>query len=212
MSTFENIAWPRVIGLRWESSSADDEVQLGILSAEERIRYDAMRHPRSRRHFLLGRIALRTLLAHRLGMGLADVPLVQAADGGVDVVGSSLKVSIAHAGGCAVAAAGPMAVGVDLEPIRTRSAALESFMLHPSERAEYHTLPLSTVDRRILYWTLKEAVLKALRTGFRRSPKHIRLVLNVGEGNGLALLDDRTPLAVSFGERNGFCVALAYER
>ena len=204
---------PSDVGIRWAAQGEKPEdAQLSLLSAQERARYEGIRHARARTHFLLGRVALRSLLADRLDMRAAAVPLVVAPDGGVDVKDRSVHVSIAHAGGVAVAVAAERVIGVDLEHIKPRSQDLAAFLLHPSERGAYGALPLDPVRRLILYWTLKEAVLKALRTGLRRSPKRVRLAINLAHRSALAFLEDRGTMELRFREREGFFVSVAFDR
>ncbi len=181
-----------------------------MLSTDERIRFEGIRHPRARSHFLAGRAALRSLLADRLALCPASVPLMASPDGGVDVPGTSLRASIAHAGNWAVAAVAPHIIGVDLERIQKRAPRLVDFMLHPSERDAYEALPLNAERRLILYWTLKEAVLKALRTGLRRSPKRVQLSVDVPSGSGRALLEDGLSLLLRFAAYDGYYLSVAY--
>ena len=185
---------------------------LGRLPHDEQVRYRAIRHPRTAEHFLLGRIALRTLLAERLGVAPLDVPLCVASDGGVDVDRSAVRVSIAHSGDRAVAIAADRIIGIDLEEIKPRSPQLVDYMLHPLEHGGYESMALDPVRKLILYWTLKESVLKALRSGFRRSPKTIRLVVSLESCGGMAYLDERAPLVCRFEETDGYYCAVAYAR
>ncbi len=182
-----------------------------LLSAPERDRLESIRHPRTRLHFVLGRVALRSLLADRLGIRPEDVPLIMAPGGGIDLAGGLLHVSIAHAGEQAVAVAAPRAIGVDLEQVQARSPGVVDFMLHTDERAAYDALPLDPVRRLILYWTLKESVLKAMRTGLRRSPKAVRLVVSVPEGCGQAVVEGQQTFELWFQERDGYCLSVAYK-
>jgi len=192
------------------ADDADEKTLLALLSDAEQERFRSIRHPKARRHFLFGRSALRLLLAERMALDPVSVPLVVAPDGGVDVFESDLRVSIAHAGEWGVAVAAPRMVGVDLERIRPRSPDVVRFMLDPSERDEYEALPLDPVRRLILYWTLKESVLKALRTGFRRSPKRVRFAVQIEEESGVAFLEDGASLALRFQEYEGYYVAVAF--
>ena len=135
-----------------------------------------------RREFLAGRAVARSLLAERMGRAPASVPLRRAADEGVDVIDSDWRVSIAHSGGRAIAAAARQPVGVDLEEIQPRDPDVARFLLHPDERELLETLPYSSNEALILCWCLKEAVLKARRTGFRTSPKELRLRIDAERG------------------------------
>jgi len=135
-----------------------------------------------RREFLMGRAAARCLLAERLGVAPAAVPLRRAADEGVDVEASDWCVSIAHSGRQALAGAARQPMGVDLEQIQPRDPDVARFLLHPTERDLLDTLPYPPNEALILCWALKEAVLKARRTGFRTSPKTLRLRVEAEEG------------------------------
>ena len=53
------------------------------------------------------------------------------------------------------------------------------FVLHPDE---YHLVDVTDWpddDKLVLFWTLKESVLKGRRTGLRQSPKALRLDLDL---------------------------------
>jgi len=160
--------------------------------------------------FTLGRAAARTLLAERLDLAPAEVPLHVADDGGVDVVGAAMKVSISHSGGHAVAAVAERVVGIDLERIAPRHPRLPGFLLHPDEYPVFEALPLDRARALMLYWTLKEATLKALRTGFRRSPKEIRLSVDLAAETGLAHIVEEAPMHLRFTERGSYYLAVAF--
>ena len=139
-----------------------------------------------------------------------DVQLEVEKEGSVVSPNSGLSVSIAHSGKWSVAAAAARHVGVDIEKIRPRSEGVLSFILHPSEHKAFHALPLGPEQRLIMYWSLKEAVLKALRTGFRRSPKRVKIEVKVEEGTGMAFLDDGQSFDLRFKEHEGYYTAVAY--
>lgn len=182
----------------------------GWLSPEERQRVVGFTLPKRRREFVLGRAAARTLLAEHLDVEPPDVPLRVADDGAVEVVGPDLAVSITHSGGHAVAAVAPRPVGVDLERIAPRHPDLPHFLLHPDEHTAFEDLPLDPDRATILYWTLKEAALKALRTGFRLSPKKLRLDVDLAAQASHVHVADGPSLHARFEERHDFLCAVAY--
>ncbi len=198
---------PPDIAIRWMTY---DPAQAGereaLLSPEERERVARYTHAGRRRLFTLGRAAARTLLAERLGVGPAQVPLRVAEDGGVDVDGAAVMVSIAHSGAHAVAAIAERAVGIDLEGIARRHESLPRFLLHPDEYAAFDALPLDPARATILYWTLK-----ALRTGFRLSPKKLRLEIDLPAQSALVHLVERPPMHLRFEEREAYYLAVAFE-
>jgi 4'-phosphopantetheinyl transferase len=145
------------------------------LSKEEANRVATFGAEKRRREYVAGRAAARALLAERLGVTPDAVPLRTADDGGVDCEGHALRVTIAHSGDYAVAACAPHPVGVDLERIQARDPAVARFLLGPGEERLLDELTDDREAALVLCWTLKEAVLKARRTGFRCSPKDVRL-------------------------------------
>lgn len=180
------------------------------LSAEERARLARFTHAGRREAFLAGRAAARQLLAARLGVAPAEVPLCVAPDGAVEVEGCSLHVSIAHSGVRAVAAAAEQVVGVDLEAIAERRPGVERFMLHPDEHDRFAALPLDYTRSLILYWAVKEATLKGLRTGLRLSPKKLLVDLDLAARAAVVDVEARESWSVRFEEQGGFFLAVAY--
>lgn len=185
---------------RWEA----------LLSPEEALR--AARFPRAKRReeFVLGRAAARLLLSQRIGTEPEDVALAVAESGAIDVVGSHLHVSIAHSGDHAVAATAPRLLGIDIERIAARHADLARFMLHPEEHHLIDSIPLDPDRTHILCWTLKEAALKAMRTGLRTSPKKLRLEVDLAAESARVYVDGGDTWAVRFEEWEGYYVALAF--
>ena len=154
------------------------------LSGEELACLDTFGSEKRRREFIAGRAAARSLLARRLACDPADVPLRIADDGAVDVAPSPepqsapVHLSIAHSGPHAVAVISEQPVGVDLEEIVPRDPGLERFLMAPDQRGVISDWPYAWDESLVLAWTLKEAVLKARRSGFRLSPKKLHLTLN----------------------------------
>ncbi len=181
-----------------------------LLSAEERKRLQSFGLAKRRREFVLGRAAARTLLAERLGAAPTEVVLRVANDGCVEALGCDISLSITHAGPHAVAAIARRPVGVDLETIQPRHPGLPRFLLHPDEHHLLDTLPFEQTHALILCWTLKEATLKGLRTGFRLSPKKLRLEIEAGDGIAFVHPDGGAAWQARFIERAGHFLAIAY--
>ena len=152
------------------------------LSEEEQALLSSFGAETRQHEFLAGRAAARQLLGACLDVPPADVPLRRAEDDAVDVVGGDWQVSIAHSGGHALAAAARHAIGADLEHIQSRDPAIVDFLFPPEERGCVDALPYAFDAALVLCWTLKEAVLKARRSGFRRSPKDLHLAVEPEAG------------------------------
>lgn len=159
---------------------------VAILTEAERARMASFGHPNRRALFALGRLAARTLLSTHLTYDPLDVPLIVAKDGAPEVDGHAIEVSLSHTLSVndtplAVAAIASQPLGVDIEALKPRRRDLYRFLLHESEypllqnMAEHYCEPPEITIVRC--WAMKEAVLKALRTGFRLSPKKLRLDL-----------------------------------
>lgn len=179
-----------------------------LLSDAELNRLETFRSERRQNTFVLGRAAARLLLSERLDVEPREIELEVAEDGAVDVVGHELHLSISHTDDAALAAVSPSAVGIDIEPIRQRIADLYTYVLHPDE----HQMLDGEEDVNALTlraWVVKESVLKATRTGLRRSPKELRLTYE-SEASGVARFIDGQEWRFLCVERGGFVSAVAF--
>lgn len=182
-----------------------------LLSTAEAERLQGFTRLKRRQEFVLGRAAARMLLAERLDIIPGDVLLDVAESGAVDVIGSDLHISIAHSGDHAVAAAAPRFVGVDIEAIVPRHAELHRYMLHPEEYNLLEALPLDTERSHILCWTLKEAVLKAMRVGLSYSPRKLRLNIDMERTAAVVDVENGQRWDVFFEQWDDYYVAVATE-
>lgn len=189
------------------------------LTEEERHRYDEYGSRSRARQFLMGRGLVRELLADRFGAAPADIRVRADEDGAPCVADRpDCRISIAHSGNRAVAAAANRAIGVDLERIQPRREDLYRAFLAPDE---YELLDALCTDEngdargdpmaaQILCWTLKEAALKARGTGLRVSPRSLRIVL---EETGSARVRDREGAGswtVRYERRDDYLLSIAY--
>ncbi len=202
---------PDDIALRRMTYTPDKvEAWLPLLSAEEQARYTAFSVLKRRREFLLGRVALRTLLADRLNRPPAAIRVAVTEDGAIHLPDHPLYASITHAGDRAVAAVCRRPVGVDLEAITERTAEVERFLLAPEEQSLLETLPMDRSAALILCWTLKEATLKAMGTGLLRSPKKVCLTVNAADQSAEAVAWDGCTWALGYERVEGYFLSVAY--
>lgn len=159
-----------------------------ILSDVELERRAVLTHAGRRDGFTLGRVALRTLLADKIGVPAREVPLRIEPSGQLTCPGSGLNVSLAHSGDKAIAVISPRAIGVDLEEIRTKPPSLLDYILADEEKDHIYSLNVPDSHRLFLCWTLKEAVLKGMGVGLRSAPR--RVVLDVDVAGGKARVTD----------------------
>lgn len=180
-----------------------------LLSEEERERRASFGHPKRRRQFTLGRAAARQLAGEVFDVPPEAVPLVVAEDGAVELKGQDAALSIAHGGPHAMAALAPYPIGVDLERIQPRHPELTRVLLHPQEHDLLERLPLDREHAIILCWTLKEAVLKAQRTGLLCSPSALRLDVNVEAQQATVFEDERT-WSARFAAQDGYYFTVTF--
>ena len=179
MTDLDAAAWGLPAHLAARLATAAD-ADPSALSDAEAARLTTFAHDERRRQFVLGRVAARTLAAQP-GEPARAVALAVGADGAPEIPGR--RVSIAHTGqgdgvaaALAAVAAGP--VGVDLERVAPRRPNLWTRILAPQERPLLDALGGPSDDAQTLLWTLKEAVLKGQRTGFRAGARSIRLTVD----------------------------------
>lgn len=179
------------------------------LSPAERRRMDGFGAKSRRREFLSGRVAARKLLSARLEVSPSKVPLRRASDEAVDVIGEDWRLSIAHSGPHAVAACACHPLGVDLEHIEPRDPAIARFLFAPGDRGLIGALPYDADAALILCWTLKEATLKARRSGFRMSPKDLQLTVEPNQNAARIEVENGARWSIWYAQLKGYWSALA---
>ena len=160
---------------------------------------------------MLGRIAARTLVGRRMSLDPQTVPLRVASDGAIDVLQSNLVLSIAHSGDRAVAVVAERTVGVDIEEVKQRNPRLMQYILHPDEYRHFAMLPLDSDHKLVLAWTIKEAILKAKRTGLRVSPKNLKMEVDLYHRQADVVDRAGQRWQARFENRDAFYLAVAFE-
>lgn len=152
-----------------------------LLDAEEAQRAQGFKRAHDRRCYVTAHVALRLLLARRVGLAPEAVELVRetcpscgGAHGRPAVAGGGVHFSLSHSGDLALIALAERPVGVDVEGIPSAEMVADTGKaLHPAETAELSRLPLA--DRPAAFaraWARKEAYLKGIGTGLSRNPAH----------------------------------------
>jgi len=198
--------------------SRDELVRLGDILVPAELRRALRLRGRAKRQFVATRAILRALLAERLAVAPAAVPLQVRKDGKLFVPGD-VMFNVAHSQDLAVFAfTRNRRVGVDVELLRpvSRLPGVVELALAPWEAAELQSVPAR--DRRAAFfacWTRKEAYLKASGNG-RGSPGEVAVSLRPGAAARLVCVEgrpsepDRWELT-SFEPRPGFVGAVAVE-
>jgi 4'-phosphopantetheinyl transferase len=171
--------------VRLEASEDNFARCLTWLSPQETARAERFYFPRHRRAFVLGRAALRLLLASYLGMDAAEVNLVYGPQGKPALEPeNSLRFNASNSGTLAAYAfTTGCDIGIDVEQHRAL-ADLENIahrFFSPEEAAEL--LELSAAEKTAAFfrcWTRKEAYIKALGGGLSIPLDSFRVTLRPG--------------------------------
>lgn len=185
----------------------------GTLSEKEKAYLETITHEKRRREFIAGRILARTKAASLLGLPANEVRLDICEDGSLDLTDTPYSISLAHTKQGACAAIGlNTRVGIDLETIATRHENLHSFILSKEEYPLLESLPMDRDRILILCWTLKEATLKGMRTGFRNSPKKLRL--HIDPENNVADIEapNNEVWKAHYTEHDNAYLSIAYQK
>lgn len=147
------------------------DASLAMLSNAERKRASGFARLQDRVRFVETRCALRTLLGERLGCAPPDVPITFGVHEKPELAPPRrLHFNLAHSRERGVIAIADVPIGVDVEWINPNTdwAPLAARVLHPEERAVLEGVaePADAVRGFFVHWARKEAVLKALGTGF----------------------------------------------
>jgi 4'-phosphopantetheinyl transferase len=155
------------------------------LNDADRERFDRYHGERDRRMFLLGRLMSRQLVGQALGVAPEQWEWRTGRHGRPEIAAppTLIRFNLAHSAGLVVCAlAKAREVGVDVEDLQ-RPPIDERMVrryLSPSESADVEAQGARWRHRFLVYWTLKEAYLKALGLGISVPLREISFVLEPG--------------------------------
>lgn len=204
--------------------TADDEARhAAALTAVERTRYDGYRHDADRRMFLAGRVMARALVGRALGVAPDAWQWREGPRGRPEVAApaTTVRFNLAHSAGLvACAMADGRAVGVDVEHLDRRPVDhhLVTRYCAPDEVRDIEAHGAAWHDRFLLYWTLKEAYLKARGLGIAVTLADISFAIDHGPPRvtfrqALAGTDDRWQFTLARpAPRHLMAVAVSMER
>jgi 4'-phosphopantetheinyl transferase len=211
--------------IRLQASDDNFAQSLAWLSPEEIARADRFHFPRHRKAFVLGRAAMRGLLARYLETDAADIGFVYGPQGKPALAptlknnASALRFNASNSGDLAAFAfTAGCEIGVDIEQHR----ALNEFQniarrfFSPEEAAELLELPEGDkTDAFFHCWTRKEAYIKAMGGGLSIPLDSFRVTLRPGVSAQMVSLDGSEDAARgwtlhSFDPAPGFAGAIVY--
>ena len=216
------------MNLFWlEQTEADVPAESNWLSAGETQRLSALRFPKRRGDWRLGRWTAKRAVAAHLNLAARPAEFavieVRAAPSGAPEVflqgkPAAIAISLSHRAGTAICAVMPSraAMGCDLEEIEPRDDNFFQDYFTAEERARL--AGESAADRpwiSTLIWSAKESALKALRVGLRADTRSVAVTLPdsvLQVGNQQAAANDPSlipanrwlPLRVDSGSGAGF--------
>jgi 4'-phosphopantetheinyl transferase len=168
------------MNIHWlEQTEADIPAENQWLNANEILRLNALRIPKRRADWRLGRWTAKHAVAACLNLptepsSLADIEIRAASSGAPEVFlhdePAEIAISLSHSSGTALCTLAPPGVtfGCDLETVEPRSDAFVADYFTVDER---NLIARSSKQERplllALLWSAKESALKALRVGLR---------------------------------------------
>lgn len=177
-SPFKIVDTATVVHVDLRENTAHETVALAWLTKCERERWRRFLFDGPRRRFALCRAALRAILCNRLGCENTQLEFETAEYGKpvalVDGMPVSVSFNVSHSGEHGLIAFAPKGrLGVDVEErvAHRNMDLLIDGVFGPSEQAELAST--RGCDRTHLFfrlWTIKEALIKALGTGFTLDP------------------------------------------
>ncbi len=193
------------------------------LSSDEQDQRRNYRHPGPGRRFSLCRAALRVLLTRQLACGNEQLSFCVSPYGKpyalVDEAPAPISFNVSHSGAHGLVAIAPRGrLGVDVEERATRHDLDGPIadVLGPDERKElaaargYRKLHLF-----FYYWTIKEALIKALGTGHRIDVSQVQAPSNMRRGESAGIFRFPHLPAIAWGVEDlgneDFAAAVAYE-
>ena len=165
----------------WAEPLPNEPRFLALLDPLEQVRHGAYRQEIDRRRFLTGRVLAKTVLAERLRREPEAVTFDATCDDCGKPHGKprlpGVEFSISHSGDRIGLAVSTVPVGLDVETdTRRADDSLIGYALNETEQQELAGLP---TDQRIstffLYWSRKEALMKATGRGLKIPLRSITL-------------------------------------
>ncbi len=174
----------RIIPVRITSSylNSDPSAVLSFLTQKEKTRFNGIKNEKRKIEFLSGVIAAKELYSslQKSKDSITKVEIRKEEKGQpyfYDLKNkerSAMHLSITHSGDFAIAAIGKSPIGIDIEQIEERSESFYKEAFTEKERDEIS----SNAKKGTIYWTIKEAITKALGEGLHLNLRDIEISEN----------------------------------
>ena len=167
---------------------------LNWLSADEIARADRFKFPHLRHRWIAARAGMRSLLGAQAGLAPEALSFGTGEHGKPFLLGQDnpCTFNLSHSDHLAALAVSSVELGVDVEVVGRFHEGVARDRFSPQENAALDALP---ADRRndafYQFWTTKEAVLKALGTGFSRASNSF--TIDISNRDALRLVEAGWP-------------------
>lgn len=163
-----------------------------VFSDREKLVFDRLKVPKRRNEWAAGRLALKKLVQkvtpelHELSLDQIEVlnepsgaPFIVLADARF-----AISVSLSHSNSYVLVACSSQVsrLGVDLEMIEPRQPEFITDYFTPAEQQQIFSAGAHEDELATLFWSGKEALLKAASLGLRMDTRKIELELTSGKG------------------------------
>lgn len=146
--------------------------KFSLLSPEERLQWEKFRHSRDRDRYLLTRVMAREVIGNYLGIEPQALRFQRSPTGKPELESGLytryVQFNITHCEGLVALALAQGSIGIDAEP-KKRQIELDvaRLVLTGEEQRELQSWSIEQRSYRLLqYWTVKEALVKAIGIGF----------------------------------------------
>jgi 4'-phosphopantetheinyl transferase len=207
--------WPVHLDSAEEIVTAFDQ----FLSLDEATRADRFRYAHLRKRYVLGRGALRLLIAHYLNTPAQRISFEYGKYGKPRIRDSHVQFNVSHSDSIALLAFSQVCeLGIDVEKFRPISNAegLAQRFFCPEEAADLRSVPVHERDNAFLTcWTRKEAYIKAVGDGLCLPLDSFRVTFRRGDLVCITLLANTEDVSETWelhdlGVPPHYAAALAY--
>lgn len=221
---YEKIGALSIIGIDLTPDTVRESQALSWLCSEERVRWNGFQFSGPRRQFALTRAALRAVLCDRLECDNRQLTFGYTEYGKpfalISGESAGISFNVSHSGRYGLLALAPHGrIGVDVEErvVHHDIDGLSSAVFSPEEQTLLATASGQLKSRLFLdLWVMKEALIKAIGTGFYRNPAlfEVPSLMRQGHGEGIFQFPEAPEVQwrlCNLGN-DGFAAAVAHER
>lgn len=175
----EELVAPLEVTAVTEQITLVNQGQFECLSRVEKELYNEIRNEKRKGEWLAGRAAAKKAIRKHFKITETEtIEVLRKPSGAPYSPQVNCGISITHSGDTAIAVAGTLTLGIDLEQIETRPDSFVKTFFSDAEQSYLESIS-NDRDRHITqFWTVKEAVSKVVKRGGSLNFKHIDSTIN----------------------------------